>query len=257
MKTTIITWNVNGLRAVLRRQDLGWVRSLQPDVLCLQEIKVKPHQIPTGALDGLNDYQRYWHPAERPGYSGVATFSRYQPDCVNLGIGRSEFDREGRVIHTQHAGVHLFNVYFPNSQRSLERLDFKLDFYAYLLEICDQLQAAGEQVIVCGDFNTAHQEIDLRNPKQNEANSGFLPEERAWVSKYLQHGLVDVFRHRYPAREQYTWWTYRSRARERNIGWRLDYFLVSEELLERVEQVQIHEEILGSDHCPVSITIDL
>jgi exodeoxyribonuclease-3 len=161
------------------------------------------------------------------------------------------------VIHTQHAGVHLFNVYFPNSQRSLERLDFKLDFYAFLLEICDQLQAAGEQVIVCGDFNTAHQEIDLRNPKQNEANSGFLPEERAWVSKYLQHGLVDVFRHRYPAREQYTWWTYRSRARERNIGWRLDYFLISEELLERVEQVQIHEEILGSDHCPVSLTIDL
>jgi exodeoxyribonuclease-3 len=257
MNTTITSWNVNGLRAVLRKSALDWVTGWQPDVLCLQEIKAQPHQIPEGALDGLTDYQFTWHPAERPGYSGVATFSKHPPECVDLGIGQSKFDREGRLIHTRHAGVHLFNAYFPNSQRSLQRLDFKLDFYALLLEICDRLQAADEQVIVCGDFNTAHQEIDLRNPKQNEANSGFLPEERAWVSKYLQHGFVDVYRAFFPQREQYTWWTYRNRARERNIGWRLDYFLVTQGLLERVKHVHIHEDILGSDHCPVSIVLDL
>jgi len=257
MNYTITTWNVNGLRAVLRRYALDWVTSLQPDVLCLQEIKAQPHQIPEGALDGLNDYHFYWHPAERPGYSGVATFTRRQPECVDLGIGQSKFDREGRLIHTRQAGVHLFNAYFPNSQRSLQRLDFKLDFYAYLLEVCDRLQAAGEQVIVCGDFNTAHQPIDLRNPQQNEKNSGFLPQERAWVRKYLQHGLVDVYRQLFPERVQYTWWTYRNRARERNIGWRLDYFLVSQGLLDRVKEVHIHEEILGSDHCPVSLALDL
>ena len=252
----IITWNVNGLRAALSKDAFNWVWKQAPEVICLQEIKTKPEQIGDEDLKKFEAYQRYCHPAERAGYSGVATWLLQDPDCVQIGFGETRFDVEGRVILTQQNGFLLLNVYVPNGQRDHSRLTYKLEFYAHMLALCDRLHAEGEKIIICGDFNTAHQEIDLRNPKQNQNTSGFLAEERAWIDQYLEHGLVDIYRALYPERVQYTWWTYRSGARQRNIGWRLDYFLISKELVEQVTDVIIHEEIMGSDHCPVSLFLD-
>ena len=250
----IVTWNVNGLRAALRKGILDWILDRQPDILCLQETRVRPDQLEESQRT-VPGYDILWNPAERAGYSGVSTWTRTPPLDFNLGLGDPRFDSEGRVIRTRHPEFLLFNVYFPNGQRGQERVEYKLAFYARLLEICDSLHAAGENIIITGDFNTAHNEIDLKNPKSNEKNSGFLPEERAWIDKYLEHGFVDAFRELYPGREQYTWWSYRFNARARNIGWRLDYFLVSKALMPRVQDVIIHEETLGSDHCPVSLIL--
>lgn len=252
----ITTWNVNGLRAALSKDALNWAWMQAPDVLCLQEIKARPDQIDDDDLQNFAAYQRYWHPAERAGYSGVSTWSLQDPERVQIGFGEARFDIEGRVIMTRHSGFLLFNVYVPNGQRDHSRLAYKLEFYAYLLDLCDQLHAQGEKIVICGDFNTAHQEIDLRNPKQNQNTSGFLAEERAWIDRYLEHGLVDIYRELYPEQVQYTWWTYRFGARQRNIGWRLDYYLITEDLVDRVTDVIIHEEIMGSDHCPVSLSLE-
>jgi exodeoxyribonuclease-3 len=175
---------------------------------------------------------------------------------TSFGLGNPEFDREGRVICTRHPHFLLYNIYFPNGQRDWGRLNFKLDFYARLLDMCNRLHASGEKIVICGDFNTAHREIDLRNPKQNANTSGFLPEERAWIDRYLENGFVDAYRQLYPQRIQYTWWTYIGRARERNTGWRLDYFLVSDALMPRVKDIVIHDAVLGSDHCPVTLFIE-
>lgn len=250
----IITWNVNGLRAALAKDSLKWAWQQQPDVLCLQEIKVRPDQLKDGQRD-FAGYEVIWNPAEKPGYSGVATFLR--GPCLEHRIGLSVplFDVEGRLIATLHPGFRLFNVYFPSGQRGRERVEYKLDFYAHLLAICDELHARGESLMVTGDFNTAHMPIDLKNPRQNQRTSGFLPEERAWVQKFLDHGFVDAYRHLYPERVQYTWWTYRATARERRVGWRLDYFLVSQALLPRIRDVIIHEDVFGSDHCPVELVL--
>jgi exodeoxyribonuclease-3 len=256
MSWRITTWNVNGLRAVLNKDGFNWLASVSPDILCLQEIKVKPHQISEDQLMVFEGYQSDWNPAERPGYSGVLTLRRKAALEGRVGLIDERFQGEGRVVVSRYPDFYLYNIYFPNGQRDHGRLTYKLDFYASLLEECDGLHAKGEKVILCGDFNTAHQEIDLRNPKQNQNTSGFLPEERAWLDHYLEHGFVDAFRMIYPERVQYTWWTYRMNARQRNIGWRLDFFLVSESLLKRVKDVTIHESIMGSDHCPVSIELD-
>jgi exodeoxyribonuclease-3 len=250
----IITWNVNGLRAVLGKGALQWAWEQQPDALCLQEIKARPDQL-REEQRSFPGYEVIWNPAERAGYSGVATFLRGTSSEWRLGLEAPHFDREGRVISTIHPGFRLFNIYFPSGQRGQERVDFKLEFYSHLLAVCDQLQAGGERIIIAGDFNTAHMPIDLKNPKQNVRTSGFLPEERAWVQKFLDHGFVDAYRRLYPERVQYTWWTYRLAARERGVGWRLDYFLVSEALLPLVREVKIHEEVPGSDHCPVELVI--
>ena len=172
-----------------------------------------------------------------------------------LGLGIDRFDVEGRVVQTHFEDFTLFNIYFPNGGRDHSRVPFKLDFYAALLDLCDQMHASGEQVVICGDINTAHQEIDLKNHKTNHNTTGFLPEERAWISKYLEHGFVDAFRVIYPEKEQYTWWTYIGNARARNVGWRLDYFLVSEGLMDQVRDVVIHDDVMGSDHCPVTLVI--
>lgn len=252
----VTTWNVNGLRAVLNKKALDWVSEMKPDVLCMQEIKVKPEQIGDGDLDAFSEYHKTWHPAERPGYSGVATWVKKPEMEISAGLGLPDYDREGRVIISRWQDIHLFNIYFPNGQRDHGRLTFKLNFYQDLLESLDQLHASGKQVIVCGDFNTAHNEIDLKNPKQNEKTSGFMPEERAWIDRYLEHDLVDVYRQLYPERVQYTWWTYISNARARNVGWRLDYFLVSKSLVDLVQDVVIHDDIMGSDHCPVSLILE-
>jgi exodeoxyribonuclease-3 len=252
----IITWNVNGLRAALGRNALDWVfKEKKPDVLCLQEVKARPDQLKEEHRD-FPGYEVIWNPAVKAGYSGVATFLRSTSLETQLGMDAPLFDVEGRLISTLHPGFRLFNVYFPSGQRGRERVDYKLEFYAHLLGLCDRLHANGEGMVIAGDFNTAHMPIDLKNPKQNVRTSGFMPEERAWVQKFLDHGFVDAYRHLYPERVQYTWWTYRLSARERGVGWRLDYFLVSEKLISRVNDVIIHESVTGSDHCPVELVIE-
>lgn len=250
----IITWNVNGLRAVLRKDALTWVWNQDPDMLCLQEVKARPEQLTAPQRDAL-PMQHVWNPAQRPGYSGVTTFYKEAPLEIQLGLGEPKYDMEGRIISTLHPGFRLFNIYFPSGQRGQERVSYKLDFYACFLKLCDRLHAEGEHLILTGDFNTAHQPIDLKNPKSNQRTSGFLPEERAWIQKYLDHGFVDIFRWLYPERVQYTWWTNILNARQRGVGWRLDYFLVSEALVPRVKDIIIHDEVLGSDHCPVELIL--
>ena len=251
----IISWNVNGLRAALGKSALDWVWKQKPDVLCLQEIKTRPDQLKDEQRN-FPGYEVIWNPAERAGYSGVGTFLRTPALETQLGLDAPRFDIEGRLISTLHPGFRLFNVYFPSGARGKQRVDYKLDFYAHLLNVCDRLHANGESMVITGDFNTAHMPIDLKNPKQNQKTSGFLPEEREWVQKYLDHGFVDVYRHLYPDRVQYTWWTYRMSARQRGIGWRLDYFLVSEALVPRVKDVIIHDSVPGSDHCPVELVLE-
>ncbi|MFO8035761.1 MAG: exodeoxyribonuclease III [Anaerolineales bacterium] len=249
----ITTWNVNGLRSLFRKKADRWWREEQPDVLCLQEIRARPEQLTTKQRETFNNMHSVWHSGGRPGYSGVATFSQNEPVESVKGIGEGKFDWEGRLIQTIFPDFHLFNVYVPNGGRDLSRLDYKLEFYALLLSRCDQLHAKGEKVVICGDINTAHQAIDLRNPKENESNTGFLPEERAWIDRFLASGFIDVYRETHPDREAYTWWTYRFNARKRDIGWRLDYFLISESLMPEVKDVLIHTNVMGSDHCPVSL----
>lgn len=250
----ITTWNVNGYRAVLRKNGLDWVSEMNPDVLCLQEIKVNLEQISEEEAS-IEGYKSVWNPADRKGYSGTATLFKTAPLSVEKGFGIEEFDTEGRVIRVEYPDFFLYNIYFPNGSQGNVRVPYKLAFYEALLNICDELHANGKQIIITGDFNTAHNEIDLANPKENEKNTGFLPEEREWIDRYLAHGFKDAYRELYPDVEKYTWWTYRFNSRERDIGWRLDYFLVSDPLMTRVQDVRIHGEIMGSDHCPVSLIL--
>lgn len=250
----IITWNINGIRAGFRKGALDWLWKSGSDAVCLQEIKARPDQL-TDEQRNQPGYRAVWNPAEKPGYSGVVTFLKDPIKDFQTGLDAPRFDVEGRVITTLHPGFRLFNVYFPSGTRGQERVGYKLDFYARLLEVCDELHRRGEQVIIGGDFNTAHMPIDLKNAKQNQKTSGFLPEEREWVQKFLDRGFVDVYRRLYPERVQYTWWTTRLAARERGIGWRIDYFLVSDPLLPRVRDVIIHDEVQGSDHCPVELVL--
>ena len=250
----IVTWNINGLRAGLRKGALDHIWNRKPDVFCLQEIKARPDQL-TEDQRSPRKYDAIWNPAERAGYSGVVTFLRNPVLAHQIGLDDPRFDLEGRVISTLHPGFRLFNVYFPSGQRGRERVDYKLQFYARLFGLCDEYHRRGEPVIIAGDFNTAHMPIDLKNAKQNQKTSGFLPEEREWVQKFLDHGFVDIYRRLYPERVQYTWWTNMMKARERGVGWRLDYFLVSEPLVSRVRDVIIHDDIQGSDHCPVELIL--
>lgn len=251
----IISWNVNGLRAAISKDAFEPVFKLSPDILCLQEIKVKPEQLSEGQVETFAGYEAIWNSAERPGYSGVATFTRQTPDSVDFSLGEQRFDIEGRSIRTDYKNLALFNLYVPNGQRDQGRLDYKLDFYAQLLQVCDSLHEKGKQIILFGDMNTAHKPIDLKNPKQNQKTSGFLPEERAWIDKYLEHDFVDIYREVHGERVQYSWWTYRMNARERNVGWRLDYFLVSKSLVGEIKNVEIYDQILGSDHCPIGLEL--
>lgn len=253
----ITTWNVNGLRAVLNNGGFEQIRALESDVFCLQEIKARPEQVDPGHIEMIRSVFPHltWNPAMRPGYSGTATWARVEADELALGLGVDAFDVEGRVVTSRYADIWLFNIYFPNGQSDLGRVPYKLDFYAHLLNLCDELHKNGQKVIVCGDFNTAHNEIDLRHPKANSTATGFLPEERAWIDQYLQHGFVDVFRRLYPERVEYTWWSFISSARKNNTGWRLDYFLVSEALFPKVVDVINHTAIMGSDHCPVTLIL--
>jgi len=250
----ITTWNVNGIRAAINKGFVEWATSYEQDVLCLQEIKAFREQIPENAIY-IDGYNAHIHSANRPGYSGVASYFRSAPEEIRIGLGIEKFDEEGRVIRSKHKDFYLYNIYFPNGQRGQDRVDFKLEFYESLLAECNQLHANGEKIIITGDFNTAHTEIDLANPKENQKTSGFLPEEREMITKYLQNGFKDAYRELYPDKIEYTWWTYRFGARRRNIGWRLDYFLVSDSLMKNVNDVVILGDVEGSDHCPVTLII--
>lgn len=247
----LISWNVNGLRACLNKGFLEAFQALDADIVCLQETKMQQGQ----AEIDLSGYEEYWNSAVKKGYSGTAIFTREKPLSVSYGIGIEEHDQEGRVITLEFSGFCLVNVYVPNSQRGLLRLDYRMtwedDFRAYLNGLNEK-----KPVIVCGDMNVAHQEIDIKNPKSNRKNAGFTDEERAKMTELLGAGYVDTFRYLHPdERDAYSWWSYMSNARERNIGWRIDYFVVSERFAPRIKMATIHPDVHGSDHCPVGIEI--
>ena len=253
---TLLSWNVNGIRAVHRKGFLDWLIAAQPDVLGLQETKAEEHQLPR-ELAQPDSYHGHWNHAKiKKGYSGTCLLTRHQPLSIQFGLGLEEFDQEGRTIIAEYPDFTLLNCYFPNGGRDHSRVPFKLAFYDAFLEKCEQLRSQGQPVIFCGDVNTSHQEIDLAHPKANEKTTGFLPEERAWLDKVVEAGYIDTFRHFYPdLAEQYTWWSMPTKARERNIGWRLDYFFVSPELVERLVDAFILPEVMGSDHCPVGLRL--
>ena len=247
----LISWNVNGLRACVGKNFMEDFKKLDADIFCLQETKLQEGQI---ALD-LPGYQQYWNYAEKKGYSGTAVFTKTEPLSVSYGIGVEEHDREGRVITLEFSDFYLVTVYTPNSQDGLARLDYRMrwedDFLRYIKNLDGK-----KPVIYCGDLNVAHKEIDLKNPKTNRKNAGFTDEERAKMTHVLESGFVDTFRHFYPDTEGiYSWWSYRFRAREKNAGWRIDYFIVSERLTHRLEDAKIHTDIFGSDHCPVELLL--
>jgi exodeoxyribonuclease-3 len=253
-KIQIICWNVNGIRAVYRKGFHEWFLETKPDILCIQETKATPKQFPN-TIRRVDEYHTYFNSAERKGYSGVAMYTKIKPDKVENGFGIEEFDREGRTLIADYGDFVLFNIYFPNGKMSPERLQYKMDFYDAFLEYADELKEQGKNIIVCGDINTAHKEIDLARPKQNEKISGFLPEERAWIDKFLSQGYVDTFREFNKKPEQYSWWSYRTKARERNVGWRLDYFFVNKEFMSKVESSYILSDVMGSDHAPVGLDL--
>lgn len=248
----IISWNVNGIRAVAQKGFVDWVLSQQPDILCIQETKAHPSQLVENLLN-IEGYTSYWSFAQKKGYSGVATYSKQKPISVKSGFDIEKFDSEGRVLITEYEEFTLFNIYFPNGQMSDERLNYKLEFYNELLEYCDKLKSLGRKLIICGDYNTAHKEIDIKNAKANEKYSGFLPIERQWIDKLISHGYVDIFRALHPDEVKYSWWSYRFNAREKNVGWRIDYFFTSDDLFPKVLRADILNEVIGSDHCPVAL----
>ena len=251
----ILCWNVNGVRAAGRKGFTTWLGEESPDIICLQETKAHPEQLEQN-LKEPPGYHSYWNsPEELKGYSGVATLSKEKPLRIENGFGSPEFDREGRTIITEYPEFKLLNIYFPNGKKDEIRLKYKMDFYDAFLKFTDQLKERGEKLIVCGDFNTAHQEIDLARPKENENISGFLPMERAWMDEFIAHGFIDTFRHFSKEPNQYTWWDLKSGARERNVGWRLDYFFATENLIKSVSRAFIMSEVTGSDHCPVGIIL--
>ena len=252
----LLSWNVNGIRAVDKKGFFDWFKIEKPEILCIQETKAQPEQFPPH-LKNTPGYNVFINSAERKGYSGVATYSKIKPINVKKGFGIEKFDREGRVLITKYPDFYLFNIYYPNGKMSQERLDYKLDFYDTFLSYVDNLKAEGNNIVVCGDLNTAHKEIDLEHPKQNEKMSGFLPIERAWIDTFLDHGYVDTFRHFNKEPKKYTWWSMRTAARERNVGWRLDYFFVNKEFIKNIKNAFILNNVMGSDHCPVGIEIEV
>ncbi len=251
----LISWNVNGIRAVYKKGFVDFVKKENPDILCLQETKATKEQIPE-EIRGLPYEQFYVSSSKKKGYSGVGLLTKVKPESVKEGLGIEEYDVEGRVIEADFKDFVLFNVYFPNGKQSKERLDFKLRFYEDFLIKANQFKEAGRGVIICGDVNTAHREIDLARPKENEKVSGFLPVEREWIDKLIASGFVDTFRMFNKEGGNYTWWDYKSRARERNVGWRIDYFFVSENIKDRVKNAFILSDIYGSDHCPIGIIFE-
>ena len=250
----LVSWNVNGVRAVVKKGLLDWLDHERPDILCIQETKAHTDQLSSEILQD-HGYKTYWHSGERRGYSGVATFCKEEPLYVQEGLGIEKYDREGRVLLTEHDDFLLYNIYFPNGQKDDIRLQYKLDFYDDLLPIINEQVDSGNNVIVTGDWNTAHHPIDLARPKENINTSGFMPIEREKLDIYVDDGWVDTFRLFHPEPDRYSWWSYRMGARDRNIGWRIDYFFVNESFTEFCLDADIHDDVMGSDHCPISLNL--
>ena len=254
MDLRLLSWNVNGIRAVQKKGFVEWVLEANPDVLCIQETKAQPDQL-DHELKNIEGYTSHFVSAERKGYSGVAIYTKIEPLKVTEGLGIKEFDAEGRTIIAEYENFVLYNIYYPNGKKNKERLQYKMDFYDAFMKHAVKNMKAGKNIVVCGDVNTAHKEIDLSRPKENSMVSGFLPEERAWIDKFLGKGFLDTLRVFHDEPELYSWWDYKTRARDRNIGWRIDYFFVSESLKPNLTDAFILNDVMGSDHCPVGIDL--
>jgi exodeoxyribonuclease-3 len=255
----LISWNVNGLSAAMKKGFSDCFVAMDADIIAIQETKLQASKL-TEEMESLGNYQSFWsHSTVKKGYSGVATYTRLQPLDVRYGLGRPEYDDEGRICEIDFGNFVFFNVYFPNGQMSEERLAYKLNFYRDFFDYADDCRNLGKSLIIAGDFNTAHNEIDLKNPKANENYSGFLRVERDWMDRIVNNGYVDTFRYLYPDTVKYSWWTYRFGARSRNIGWRIDYFFVSPDIVEKgwIQDAFIDNDITGSDHCPVGLVLEI
>ncbi|MBU0991973.1 MAG: exodeoxyribonuclease III [Proteobacteria bacterium] len=255
----LVSWNVNGLRAVLKKGFFDSLRGMDADVFMVQETKLQEDQR-TDDMIHQNGYTSYWsYSTVKKGYSGVAAYSRVEPKAVKAGIGMPEYDDEGRILEMDFGNFILFNVYFPNGQMSDERLSYKLDFYKAFFDYTNDLKNRGRSLIITGDFNTAHNEIDLKHPKANQDRSGFLRIERDWLDQIVKEGYVDTFRYLYPDTVKYSWWTYRFNARANNAGWRIDYFFITEDIIKKgwLKDAFIDNDISGSDHCPVGIVLEI
>lgn len=256
MKLKIISYNVNGIRAAIKKGLLEWLETENPDILLVQEIKAKPEQIDSAAFEALG-YNCYFHSAEKPGYSGVAIISKQKPDLLIAGCGIEKYDREGRILRADFGDLTVVSAYFPSGSSGDLRQEFKMEFLNDFNEFADELILARPKLVVSGDYNICHKAIDIHNPVSNKKSSGFLPEERAWVSQFLEKGFVDSFRDLHEEPHKYTWWTYRFSAREKNLGWRIDYHLISENLKASLSQAAILSDAFHSDHCPVLLELNL
>ena len=250
----LVSWNVNGLRAAIKKGFLELLLEQKFDIVCIQETKASPDKLPREAKN-IPGYYNYFVSAEQNGYSGVGIFSKKKPLNIETGMEIEKFDREGRFLRADYEDFTLMNIYFPNGKMSQERLDYKMAFYDVFLRYTDSLKKAGKKLVVCGDVNTAHKEIDIARPKENSKRSGFLPMEREWMDKFISHGYVDTFRRFHQEPDQYSYWDIKTGARARNVGWRIDYFFISENLLPSLTSAFIMKEVMGSDHCPVGITL--
>lgn len=258
-RINLVSWNVNGLRAVMKKGFLDSFKMLDADVLALQETKLQEHQR-TDEMIQVDGYRSHWaYSSVKKGYSGVAAYSRVPLVSSNFELGRPEIDGEGRIIELDFGDFVFFNVYFPNGQMSPERLAYKLDFYRHFFDYADEYKNSGRSVVVTGDFNTAHNEIDLKNPKANQDRSGFLRVERDWLDEIIRRGYVDTFRHLQPDTIKYSWWTYRFNSRARNVGWRIDYFFTTRDMFDKgwIKEAFIDNEIFGSDHCPIGLVLEI
>ena len=255
---TLVSWNINGARAVYKKGFLAWLAQARPDLVGLQETRAQASELPPD-LAQPEGYTGYWNPSrEKRGYSGTALLTKLEPLRVEYGLGSDQFDGEGRTLIAYYPTFVLLNCYFPNGGRDLSRVPFKMEFCDAFLAKCEQLRQQGQAVIFCGDVNTAHKPIDLAHPKENEKNTGFLPVERAWMDKLVEAGYVDTFRHFHPdLAGQYTWWSMVTQSRKKNVGWRIDYFFVTREVMERITDAFILPDVPGSDHCPVGIRLKL
>tara|TARA_B110000444_G_C18818920_1_gene586661 strand:- start:818 stop:1582 length:765 start_codon:yes stop_codon:yes gene_type:complete len=251
----LVSWNVNGVRAATKKGLFDWLEKESPDILCIQETKAHVDQLNSEILED-HGYHAFWHSGERRGYSGVATFCKEEPLYVQEGLGIDRFDKEGRVLITEHENFLLYNIYFPNGQKDDTRLQYKLDFYDELLPIINDQVESGNNVIVAGDWNTAHFPIDLARPRENAKISGFMPIEREKLDVYVDNNWIDTFRLFHPEPDRYSWWSYRMGARARNVGWRIDYFFVNESLEKYCTDADILDKVIGSDHCPVTLDLD-
>jgi exodeoxyribonuclease-3 len=252
----IISYNVNGIRAALNKGLLDWTKTVKPEMLCIQETKAQPGQVDLEAFKKLG-YRDYWHSAEKKGYSGVLILAGREPDNLVIGMNASDYDSEGRVIRLDFGDVSVLNVYIPSGTTGDVRQEFKMKFMDNFLKFLTGLTKERPNMLVCGDFNIAHREIDIHNPVSNKNTSGFLPEERAWIDKLLECGFVDTFRHIHPDTVKYSWWSFRSNARAKNLGWRLDYHMVTQALAAQIKDAGIMNDAAHSDHCPVWVELDI